>query len=110
MIKSSYLSYLLTLIKTKQYADEILVRIDELKDCLYNKRIDLDEKMVKEISAWFIENYGKNVLVDLVSDKSLIGGAIVEFNQSSKDFSLKKRLEDISKQEDWQIFITRGSR
>src|SRR3989344_7766894 len=131
MIKSSYLSYLLSLIKTKPYADEILLRIDELKESLYNKRIDLDKKMselfsfemkekikayswqeqinlndpvsfgkflsnlrtfiksmpvvtmkiafepdeeiVKEISAWFVENYGKSVLVDLMFDKSLIG-------------------------------------
>src|SRR3990167_10137389 len=123
MIKSSYLSYLLSLIKTKQYADEVLVRIDELKESLYNKRIDLDKKMselfsfemkekikayswqeqinlngpasfgkflsnlrgfiksmpvitiqiafepdedlVEQISAWFVENYGKNVLVNL---------------------------------------------
>jgi len=163
MIKSSYLSYLLFLIKTKQYADEVLVRIDELKESLYNKRIDLDKKMselfsfelkekikayswqeqinlndpvsfgkflsdlrghiksmpvvtikiafdpdeetVKEISDWFVENYGKNVLVELVSDKSLIAGAIVVFNQSSKDFSLKKRLEEKYKPEDWKNFI-----
>jgi len=163
MIKSSYLSYLLSLIKTKPYADEILLRIDELKESLYNKRIDLDKKMgelfsfelkekikayswqeqinlndpvsfgkfladlrgyiknmpvvtikiaydpdeetVKEISAWFVENYGKNVLIELVSNKSLIGGAIIEFNLSSKDFSLKKRLEEKYKPEDWQNFI-----
>ena len=163
MIKSSYLSYLLSLIKTKPYADEILLRIDELKESLYNKRIDLDKKMselfsfelkekikayswqeqinlndpvsfgkfladlrghiksmpvvtikiaydpdeetVKEISAWFVENYGKNVLVELVSDKSLLGGAMVIFNQSSKDFSLKKRLEEKYQPEDWQEFV-----
>src|SRR3989344_4993570 len=45
MNKSTYLSYLLVLIKTKSYADEVIEKIDELKDSLYNKRIDLDKKM-----------------------------------------------------------------
>ncbi len=150
MIKSSYLSYFLSLIKTKSYADEVVDHMDELKDSLYNKRIDLDKKMsqlfsfemkekimayswqeqinlndpesfgkfllelrsyvknmpvvkisiafeptdemVKDISGWFIENYGKNVLVDLCFDKDLIAGAVIEFNQEIKDFSLKKKL------------------
>lgn len=163
MIKSSYLSYLLSLIKTKQYSDEVIERIDELKESLYNKRIDLDKKMgelfsfelkekiksyswaeqvnlndpesfgkflsnlrshiksmpvvtvkiafepdeesVKEISSWFMENFGKNVLIDLIFDKSLIGGAIVIFNQISKDLSLKKKLEDRYKEGDWKKFV-----
>src|SRR3989344_9517789 len=163
MIKSSYLSYLLSLIKTKLHADEIIEKIDELKDSLYNKRIDLDKKMgelfsfelkekikayswaeqvnlndpesfgkflsnlrshiknmpvvtikiafepdeeiVKETSSWFMENFGKNVLIDLIFDKSLIAGAIVTFNEISKDFSLKKKLEERYKEGDWQKFV-----
>lgn len=163
MIKSSYLSYLLSLIKTKRYADEVIDKIDELKESLYNKRVDLDKKMgelfsfelkekikafswaeqvnlndpesfgkflsnlrshiksmpvvtikiafepdeeiVKEVSSWFIENYGKNVLIDLIFDKSLIGGAIVVFNEVSKDLTLKKKLEEKYKEGDWKKFV-----
>ena len=163
MINSTYLSYLLALIKTKAYADEIIEKIDELKESLYNKRIDLDKKMgelfsyelkekikayswqeqvnlndpisfgkfltnlrghiknmpvvtvkiafnpdeeiVKEITAWFVENYGKDILVDLQSDPGLVGGTVVVFNQQSLDFSLKKKLEEKYKIEDWQNFI-----
>ena len=45
MIKSSYLSYLLSLIKTKTYAEEVINNLDELKDALYNRRVDLDKRM-----------------------------------------------------------------
>ena len=165
MIKSSYLSYLLSLIKTKQYADEVSEKIDELKESLYNKRIDLDKKMselfsyelkekiksyswqeqinlndpesfgkflsnlraliknmpsvtihiafkpnaeiVNEVSAWFIENYGKNVQLDFIYDKSLIAGPVIVFNQISKDFSLKKRLDERYKEDDWKKFVAR---
>ena len=160
MIKSSYLSYLLSLIKTKQHADEIIEKIDELKDSLYNKRIDLDKKMgelfsfelkekiksyswaeqvnlndpesfgkflsnlrghiknmpivtikiafepnaeiVTEVSSWFVENFGKNVLVDLILDESLVAGAVIVFDESEKDFSLKKRIEEKYKPVDWK--------
>lgn len=163
MIKSSYLSYFLFLIKTKQYADEVIEKIDELKGSLYNKRIDLDKKMselfsfemkdkiksyswqeqinlndpesfgkflttlrehiknmpvvtihiafepndgiVKEVSEWFVEGFGKNILIDLQLDRSLIGGAKIIFNASEKDFSLRKRLEEKYKPEDWRKFI-----
>lgn len=163
MIKSSYLGYILSLIKTKQFAEEIIQKLDELKDSLYNKRIDLDKKMselfsfelkekikayswqeqinlndpisfgkflshlrahiksmpivtirialepdeeiVKEVSAWFVENYGKHVLVDLILDKKLVAGAIIVFNQISKDYSLKKRIEERYKPDDWNKFV-----
>ena len=163
MNKSTYLSYLLALIKTKAYSDEMIGKIDELKDCLYNKRIDLDKKMgelfsfelkekikayswqeqvnlndpesfgkfltnlrnhiknmpvvtikiafnpddeiVKEVCNWFVENFGKNVLVDLVYDKNLIAGAVIIFNESSKDFSLKKKIEEKYGQEEWRSLV-----
>ena len=163
MNKSSYLSYLLNLIKTKAYANEIIQNIDELKDSLYNKRVDLDKKMselfsfelkekikayswqeqvnlndpvsfgkflnnlrghiknmpvvtvkiafnpdeeiVKEITAWVVESYGKDILIDLQRDSGLIGGTVIEFNQQSLDFSLKKKLEEKYKPEDWRNFI-----
>lgn len=165
MIQSNYLSYLLALIKTKAYADQIIASIDELKGCLYNKRVDLDKKMselftfelkekikayswaeqvnlndpesfagflsnlrsiiksmpvvtiqiafppsaeiVKEVADWFVENYGKNVLVETQFDKDLIAGAVVTFDQKSKDFSLKKRIEAKYKAEDWIKFVSK---
>lgn len=163
MIKSSYLFYLLSLFKTKSFAEEVLEKIDELKENLYNRRIDLDKKMgelfsyemkekiksfawqeqinlndpesfgkflsdirtfiknmpvvtisiafqpddeiVKQISEWFTEQYGKNVVLDLIFDKSLIGGAVIVFNETSKDFSIKKRLDEKYKPQDWLKFV-----
>lgn len=164
MIKSSYISYFLSLIKTKSYADEVVEKIDELKESLYNKRIDLDKKMgqlfsfelkekimalsweeqvnlhnpdsfgaflsklrtlvknmpvvkvsipvrqtediVNEIHAWFIANFGKNVVIDLSFDPNLIAGIQLDFDGSKKDFSLIKKLEEKFKESDWKKFVT----
>ncbi len=163
MIKSSYLVYIHSIIKTKTAAEKIIESIDELKASLYNKRIDLDKKMgelfshemkekikaysvqeqinlidpesfgkfltdlrnniknmpvvylsiacettddmVKEISNWFVEHYGTQVLVDLKCDKSLIAGAVITFDGKEKDFSLKKKLSERYKPEDWKNMI-----
>ncbi len=164
MIKSSYLFYLLSLIKTKAYAEEIIEKIDQLRESLYNKRVDLDKKMnelfspelkekiksyswqeqinlndpesfgkflielrtyiknmptvtiyiaveateeiASEISTWFVEHYGKNIVLDLICDRSLIGGAKIIFNSVEKDYSLRKKIAEKYKPEDWQKFIS----
>ena len=160
MNKSTYLSYLLSLINTKSYADEIIEKIDELKGSLYNRRVNLDKKMselfsyelkekikayswqeqinlndpesfgrfltdlrnhiksmpvisikiafypdeeiVRETVSWFVENYGKNVVVDLIQDQDLVAGAVITFNDQQLDFSLKKKIGEKYKEEDWK--------
>ena len=64
-----------------------------------------NEEIVNEATSWFVENYGKNVQLDFVFDKNLIAGAVIIFNQQSKDFSLKKRIEEKYKEDDWKSFI-----
>lgn len=152
MIKSSYLPYFLSLIKTKKHADEVIAKLEELRGNLYNKRIDLGKKMselfsyelkekimslswqeqvnlndpesfgafleslrnyvkhmpivkitlafeptdkiVEAICSWFVEQYGKNVILDLYFDPKLVAGAMISFNGAEKDFSLRRRIED----------------
>ena len=163
MIKSSYLFYFLSLIKTKKHAEEVIGKIDELKQSLYNKRVDLDKKMgelfsyemkekmkayslqqqvnlndpdsfgkfltelrsyiknlpvvtvvvaseqneglVDEASNWFMEAFGKNVLLDIQVGPALIGGAKIIFNDKEKDFSLLKKLNDMYSPEDLEKMI-----
>ncbi len=165
MIKSSYLFYFLSLIKTKDTADEVMEKIDKLKESLYNKRVDLDKKMaelftfemkekmkayslqeqvnlndpesfgvflsnlrghiknlavvmvsipflktdeiVSEISAWFVENFGKVVLIDLNVNTELVAGAVISFNGRELDFSLKKRIDQRYTPKNWDIFVDR---
>lgn len=152
MIKSSYLPYFLSLIKTKKHSDEVISKLEELKGYLYNKRIDLGKKMseifsyelkekimalswqeqinlndpdsfgafleslqnyvkhmpvvkitlafepndkiVEEICAWFVEQYGKNVIVDVSLDSSIVAGAIIGFNAKERDYSLRTRIDN----------------
>lgn len=51
------------------------------------------EKSLKILSGWFVRTYGKKVLFDLIIDRSLVGGAVIEFNGRVKDYSLKTYLK-----------------
>ncbi len=57
--------------------------------------IDPSIETVKSIHEWFINNYGKLVVLDLSIDESLIAGGIVSFGGRANDYSLKSKLEEV---------------
>ncbi len=54
-----------------------------------------NEKTINMISLWFLNNINKAVLLDIVYDSKLIGGTIITYNGKYKDYSLRKKLENI---------------
>jgi len=50
--------------------------------------------LIKEINRWIILNLKQVVVLDFVTDQTLIGGAIVEFNGVYKDYSVKHLMEN----------------
>lgn len=49
---------------------------------------------IENIHNWVISNLGEGFLLDIETNKSLLGGAIIVFDGNYKDFSLKKTLEE----------------
>ena len=50
--------------------------------------------LVKSISSWFDSELQSHVLLDIVVDPSVIGGLIVEWNGSHRDYTLKKIIQE----------------
>lgn len=48
---------------------------------------------IQAFSDWFLTEIHHPVILDIVVDSMIIGGAIIQCNGISKDFSLKRRLE-----------------
>lgn len=165
MTVPSHLFNLLAHIKTKAYAEEVVRKLDELSNSLFNKRVNLDQKtselfsfelkekilayfaqeqanlndpmsfgkfldklreyiknlpivsisvpiepndeLAREVSSWFINHFGKNVLIDLVLDKTLVAGTIISFNGVQKDFSMRKELDEKFSEEDWRRLVAK---
>jgi F0F1-type ATP synthase delta subunit len=52
-------------------------------------------RFLDRISGWLFENFKEPILLDLVIDQELAGGAVVAFKGLYKDYSLRKRLETL---------------
>src|SRR5690242_11362419 len=50
-------------------------------------------RFLDRISGWFFENFKEPILMELIVDQELGGGAIVAFKGIYKDYSLRKRLD-----------------
>lgn len=53
------------------------------------------DETITTVFNWVSENYGDGIVLDIQKDESIIGGTIITFNGKYKDFSLKRRLEDV---------------
>jgi F0F1-type ATP synthase delta subunit len=58
------------------------------------------QKLLEIIATWFMVNTKKPVLLDIAVNKSLIGGAVIEYKGLFKDYSLKRILEEKYQQGD----------
>lgn len=52
------------------------------------------QQLLEMLATWFLVHTKKPVLLDIVVNKNLIGGAIIEYKGIFKDYSLKKILQD----------------
>lgn len=49
---------------------------------------------IDRISEWVYQNISKDIVIDISIDKSLLGGAVIEFEGKYIDLSLKKKLDE----------------
>lgn len=57
--------------------------------------IDPTSETIDRLFDWVKENMGEGIILDIDKDESILGGAIISFNGRYKDFSLKRKLEEI---------------
>jgi F-type H+-transporting ATPase subunit delta len=95
------------LIINRQRSDllpDIIQRFFELKDdylniksVLVKSAVELDENHINELRSVLEKNLGKKVNINLSIDKNLIGGFIVQIDDTVIDASLKHQLELLRK-------------
>ena len=52
---------------------------------------------LQRIFGWLQVNARENLLIELAVDAKILGGAIVEFEGKRRDYSVKKKLEELNK-------------
>ncbi|MCR4416989.1 MAG: ATP synthase F1 subunit delta [Ignavibacteria bacterium] len=76
-----------------QMKDEYL----NIKSVLVRSAFELDEKHINELKSVLENNLGKKVNINLLIDKNLLGGFIVQIDDTLIDASLKHQLELLRK-------------
>lgn len=61
--------------------------------------VDPPRSMVEEIGAFAKSLSGKNICVDINTDKNILGGATFDLEGKFMDFSVAKKLEEVFKNE-----------
>lgn len=56
---------------------------------------ELSGQAIENIHNWVSLNLGEGYILDIETNKSLLGGAIIVFNGKYKDLTIKKSLEDV---------------
>jgi len=63
------------------------------------------QRVIETIATWLLAHIKKSALIHIVVDRSLIGGAILEYKGVLKDYSLKKILQEKYEQGDLNFTV-----
>lgn len=77
------------------FFQELYSTINQLPQMSLTIAFPPSSQFLRMISSWIILNLKKPVLIDVTVDTGLAGGAIIEMNGNYKDYSLKKRLQEL---------------
>lgn len=53
-----------------------------------------DEEFMKSVYGWFGKNVGGDVLLDIETDKNILGGAVISSDGKYKDYSVAAKLKN----------------
>lgn len=53
------------------------------------------EEFILKISSWLEKNFGEKIILDLISNPEIVGGAIIEYKGKYLNFSLAKEIDEL---------------
>lgn len=76
-----------------EFLNDLSDYIKELPQVKLTLAFHPSEDFLQELSNWFKEQTGKQIIIDLVVDEKTVGGAIIEYQGNYSDFSLAKEIK-----------------
>lgn len=86
------------MLQIKSFFQQIFTAIEQLPSISLTIAISPTTALLQVISSWVALNLKTFMLLDISVDKSLGGGAIIEYRGNFKDYSLRKKLRILSEQ------------
>jgi F0F1-type ATP synthase delta subunit len=81
--------------KVKRLMHDLQEQIKKCKIVQMTIAFQPDETTLSAFSSWIKENVGKNFLLDIQLDRTIIGGAVIVANGLYKDFSLRQKVANV---------------
>lgn len=79
----------------KEKLREIRDAIEQCKTIQMTVAFHPDEQALSAFSSWVKTNAGKDFLIDMQFDRTIIGGALIVANGLYKDYSMRKKVADV---------------
>ena len=82
----------------KEFFEAIQKEVSQIPTLSMTVAFEPKKQTMKILSDWFLLNLKKQVVFDIKVDQKIIGGAIISFNGKYLDYSIRPKLEEVSKE------------
>ena len=79
----------------KEFVDKIQKKISELPIVHLKIAFEPKESTLKQVSEWFLINLQKQIIIDVLIDKNILAGTIINYDGKHFDLSVKNRFSEI---------------
>lgn len=79
----------------KEYLEGLKDEIQRLKTIKLTLAFEPKQPTIDNLFAWTTQNLGSGFILEIAVDKTILGGATVEFEGKYEDLSLKKKVEEV---------------
>lgn len=79
----------------KEYLVGLREQIQKLKTLKLTLAFESSEYTIDNLFNWISKNLLTGIILEIKTDKSIIGGAVIELEGKYKDYSLRKTLEEV---------------
>lgn len=81
--------------RIKEYLVVLKEGIRKLKNIKFTIAFEPKESTIDSLFAWVSQNLKVGLILDVNVDKTILGGAIIEYEGKYEDLSLRKRMEEM---------------
>lgn len=78
----------------KNFLTDAYQTISSLPILILTLAFEPSEQVIYNISSWVRTNFEERIILDLVLDRRLLGGTLIEYKGKYYDYSVRKKLEE----------------
>lgn len=78
----------------RDFLTNLKEKIDNLKVIKLTIAFEPSNDVIQNIHSWTKSNFGPETILEFIEDKTIMGGAIIDYDGFYKDYSLRKTIKE----------------